>query len=521
MRPRIGRLLLGVHALILVVPVGAVLLLQFYDTLLVQQTERRLIGEAATLGEVWRDAWLHAQGLPPTAAGESAPPGLQGEELHPVAPVIDLGSDLLGSDFVLPPTKPATRFAASQDGPAWRAGRTLMPMIDRVRRINLSGARILDREGCVVASSGEGIGECIDDLPEVRAALAGRYAAVARERMSDHFAPLGGISRRGDIRVYAALPVFSDGRVIGVVRMSRTSVDPLESLWEHRWKFAAALLIGLLLTAAVTTFLTVRIARPVEDITQAAEAIAGGDTDRHFPPASAAPAEVHRLAASLERMTRQLTERADYVAEYAAHVSHELKTPVTAIRGASELLLDSWDAMDEPRRRRFLEHIDADAERIQRLVTSLLALARIEHVAQMTEGESAVATVLEAVAGRHPGRVTLRLRSPPQTRPLPSEHLDRAVANLVDNAVRHGGPGEVIVTAETAADGRLRVSVQDHGPGIPVELRAQIYDRFFTTARDAGGTGLGLTLVRAVVDRHAGDLEMESSAAGTVFRLTV
>ncbi len=232
---------------------------------------------------------------------------------------------------------------------------------------------------------------------------------------------------------------------------------------------------------------------------------------------------LHRLAASLERMTRQLTERADYAADYAAHVSHELKTPITAIRGASELLLDSWEAMDEPRRRRFLEHIDADAERIQSLVTRLLALARIEHVSGVSEGTSDVASLLRELAGRHAGRVELHLQDDaPTTRPLPPEHLAIAVGNLIDNAIRHGGAtAPVAVTASAAEGGKLRVQVVDRGPGIPVEQQTQVFERFFTTARDAGGTGLGLTLVRAVAERHDGRLDLESVPGGTRFTLTV
>src|SRR5262245_3585994 len=98
-------------------------------------------------------------------------------------------------------------------------------MLRRAVRMNLSSARVLDAQGCVVASSGAQRGSCLGALAEVRDALAGNYVAVLRHRISDE-STLGveSISRRGRVRVYTVLPVFADGAVIGVVRMSRTAI---------------------------------------------------------------------------------------------------------------------------------------------------------------------------------------------------------------------------------------------------------------------------------------------------------
>src|SRR5207245_2757847 len=108
--------------------------------------------------------------------------------------------------------------------------------IDRAKRTNLSAARVLDASGCIVASTGSDRGACLDHLPEVRAALAGRYAAVARERLHDAPPPsLDSASRRGSVRVFTVTPVWSDGGIIGAVYMSRTSSSPLEAVWELRY----------------------------------------------------------------------------------------------------------------------------------------------------------------------------------------------------------------------------------------------------------------------------------------------
>ena len=509
--PGIGRLLLGVHAFILLVPVLLVVVLRLYDTLLLQQTERRLIGESVVIAEAWRDQWLRVQGVAPLQAPSNAPPGLLVGELFPVEPVAHLG------DEPLRPPDPPTRFTADHTGPAWAAGQAVGPLLDRIRRVNLSGARVLDAAGCVVATTGRGLGACLDGLEEVDAALRGRYHAVTRRRHTDDpTPPLGSIRRRGEIRVNTALPIFSDGEVVGVVRMSRTSLDPVESLWEHRGTFLAVLLGCVLLTIAVTLYLTRTIARPVAAITRVAEEIADGDATARFAPEGVVPAEVHSLGTSLERMTRQLTDRAAYVSEYAAHVSHELKTPITAIRGAVELLQDQWGAMDDAQRDRFLGNVDADASRMQRLVTRLLALARIEHADMPVDTPP---TDVARVASRYPGRVAVDLGDAPERLPIPADHLETAIGNLVDNAAQHGGEGPVSVSAARDPDGRLVVTVRDEGPGIDDRHRDQVFDRFFTTRRDAGGTGLGLTLVRAVAERYGGAVDLASGPAGTTATL--
>ena len=129
------------------------------------------------------------------------------------------------------------------------------------------GAKVA--EGCVVASTGTQLGDCLDHLPEVNGALAGQYTAVGRPRMSDEPPPpLHSISRRGQVRLFTATPLFEDGQVVGVVRMSRTAIDPLEALWQHRQTLLYALVGSLLLVGAVSLFFARRITRPVRAITE-------------------------------------------------------------------------------------------------------------------------------------------------------------------------------------------------------------------------------------------------------------
>jgi signal transduction histidine kinase len=218
-------------------------------------------------------------------------------------------------------------------------------------------------------------------------------------------------------------------------------------------------------------------------------------------------------------MASLLTDRANGIEEFARNVSHELKTPITAISGAVELLRDETESMSPEQRRRFLANIAADAERMELLVTRLLHLARVQSEPEEVESIAVGATLAEVLAGY---REAIDLAVEPE---LPAllmvrDHLETAVRNLIDNAIRHGGGKSIRVRARRRGP-RVEISVRDAGPGISPANREQIFERFFTTARGSGGTGLGLAIVRAVADARGGSVEFDSSPEGTEFRLIV
>jgi|GEM_PF-314437 len=510
--PTIRQLLFAVNAFVLLVPLLAALALRIYDTHLVQQTETRLISESVLIGEAFRDRLLEEEGLLPGQAGRTTPAG-SADRFAPIDPLLDLKQGLT-------PRDPPPARSVPPVGPAYRAGARVKPLLDRAQLVNLSSARILDEHGCTVAFTGEEalLGTCLTDAPEVQAALAGRYAAVVRARFFDEPAPLGGIRRRGRLRVFSAMPVLSDGKVLGVVRMARTSVAPLEALWLHRREFLLAVFGCALLTFALSLFLSRTITRPMQAITAAAQAIASGRPREPLPPGGLVPLEARALSAALDTLTAQLTDRAQYIAEFAANTSHELKTPLTSIRGAAELLRDD-EQMPREQRRRFLANIELDAARLERLTTRMLHLARIQSAPDAAETVELQPFLLRLLE-RYRDAVSLDCAAGSLT--INPDHLESAVRNLVENAIRHGPgkPVEVTVRAERAP-GRVRIEVRDRGPGISDKNREKLFTRFFTTERDRGGTGLGLAIVRAVAETRGGSVHCESSAEGTLFTLLV
>ena len=511
--PSVVLLLLGVNAFVLVLPIAALAFRRIYDTYLLRQTERQLITQSVVIAEAFRQAWWDETGRDDD---QPRPPRRTDDRYVTIEPLIDIGTEIGPPEEVenLPEAPPG-------DTPERRAGTRIEPLLRRAQIFNLSGIRVLDAQGCVVATTGGQAGRCMTAVTEVANALRGTYAAKARHRISDEPTPVfGDIRRRGRLRVFIALPVFSDGRVIGVVAVQRTGLDALSSLWQIRRRLLSSLLLVVSIVVVISLLFARAIAKPVLSIAQKAQAVAAGQEQPHFAVGGWTPAEIRTLSEFLDVMTDKLQTRARYVSEFATNVSHELKTPISAIRGASELLQEGWESMEPAQRARFVDNIALDAQRMDRLVTRLLALARIENTALPDATTVEVLPFCRAVLERWEGEVELIVESPPQRLRIIEERLATVLGNLTDNAVRHGA-GQAVQVTLGSAEGRLLIRVTDHGPGISEANRRRIWERFFTTQRDKGGTGLGLAMVKAIADARSGRVDFESSSEGTTFSVVL
>lgn len=220
--------------------------------------------------------------------------------------------------------------------------------------------------------------------------------------------------------------------------------------------------------------------------------------------------------------------------EFVANVSHELRTPLAIISGYLETLLDD-DFNDPVAARKFLRVMRKHTERLHLLVEDLLIISQLESQktsldfapASLPECLETVVERLEPELQQRGAKVRLAF---PRDFPLVEmdEHrIDQVFFNLLDNALKHGGkkPGEILVRG-IAGEGSVRVSVQDHGPGIPIEEQPHIFERFYRVdrgrSREMGGTGLGLSIVKHVVQAHGGTVEVESRIGeGATFHVTL
>lgn len=503
-RPSLGLVLVLVLGTVLALPLAGVFASGVYDDQLLQRTEAELLAQSAALAA--DAARTIAESVP-----AEVPLGAVVSDSPPIR-VAPLGA--------LRPRRPDAVPPAVPPAPAFQAvGERLAPDLAATQAVTLAGFRLLDPSGTVVAGRSE-VGQSLAHVEEVRAALAGRTAAVLRLRVSKHAYPaLGSASRGRPARVFVAVPVVVRGHVAGVVYASRTPVDLLGSLYGQRLALGlgaaavmmAALLAGLVLHRAISL--------PVRELIGLTVAIGARDEAAVASHRHHGTVEFAALAASLRGMARRLTERSDAVSSFAAHVSHELKSPLSAIRGSAELLRDDDPAapMAPEERGRFLDHLLADTERLGVLLGRLREMARAE--AEPTAGRSALRPALAALAARFPD-LTLRAEGAlDDAMRISSDNLLVLLGHLADNAARHGA--RTLAVSVRLDGSSLQIEVRDDGEGISPGNRARIFDSFFTTRREDGGTGMGLAIVRALLGAHGGTVTLLDTDRGAGFALAV
>jgi two-component system, OmpR family, sensor histidine kinase MprB len=216
-----------------------------------------------------------------------------------------------------------------------------------------------------------------------------------------------------------------------------------------------------------------------------------------------------RFVAVLDRLERSQAAQRQLVAD----ASHELRTPVTALRTNAEILLDETD-LPPAQRRALLADVVDQTEELSALVADLIELARGDQPADAVEDVRLDGLVAEAVerARRHATHVAFTAALDPVAVDGVPERLGRAVNNLLDNAAKYSPPGATVEVELRGGD----LTVRDHGPGVPPEELPHIFDRFFraTNARDHPGSGLGLAIVKQVAARHGGSVRAASVPGG-------
>jgi len=355
--------------------------------------------------------------------------------------------------------------------------------------------------------------------PEIQRALAGQYGATTRIWRWPRY--LYGAVQGERVYMFSALPLRRrDHTIAGAIYVTRSTVPVLASMHRLRRSLVRILAIVLGITAVVSLWLAATIARPMRLLLDRARRVAAGARGESLRLERRD--EIGDLSRALDEMARRLDARAAETAALAADISHEFKSPLTSLRGAAELLLEGAGA-DPAARGRFLANMLADTQRLDRLVTRLLELSRLEaDGAPLTELDAGdvVREAVEASAAR--ARAPVAVRAPEEEVPLRGRRaaLVAAVRNLVDNAQAHAAPDTAVeVRLEPAPDAHLAISVTNQGPPIPPATLERMWDRFFTTRADRGGTGLGLPIAVAAARAHGGRVTCSSTAEGTTFRL--
>ncbi|EMO4453812.1 two-component system sensor histidine kinase CreC [Klebsiella michiganensis] len=363
-----------------------------------------------------------------------------------------------------------------------------------------------DAQGKVVFdSAGSALGQDYSRWNDVWLTLRGQYGA--RSTRSDPNDDNSSV-------MYIAAPVTDSGRIIGVLSVGKPNLAmaPVIKRSERRilWAGGALLGIALLIGAAMVWWINFSIGKLV----RYADSVTA---DRPVPLPNLGGSELRKLAQALESMRLKL-EGKNAIENYIYALTHELKSPLAAIRGAAEILRE---APPPEVAARFTRNILAQNARMQSLVENLLQQARLENRLEIARRPVPVAELFHRLAEEREialaaKKVTLRWQDTPLMVEGDRELLAQALGNLVDNAIDFTpSAGEILLGAEER-DGGVLLTVCDTGCGIPDYALGRIFERFYSLPRENGqkSSGLGLAFVREVARLHQGDIQLVNRPEG-------
>lgn len=311
------------------------------------------------------------------------------------------------------------------------------------------------------------------------------------------------------------IPLRTNGKAVMVAR----PMDEVDAQLSGLWRISLQLFVlGVVSSGAIGFVVAGRVVRPIRRLTEAASKIA--DTqDVNQPIPAERDDEFGQLAKSFNEMLNALSLSRDQQRRLVADASHELRTPLTSLRTNLEYMQRA-DSIEENERQQALDDVLFELDELTELVTELVELATDRH--QMGEPvEIELDELVDAIVQRHRRRSSCPIKyqaSPSRVRAVPAL-VERAVSNLIDNAVKWSPPGQTIDVEVNLGS----VVIRDRGPGIPKHEQERVFERFYRTedARSYPGSGLGLSIVRHIADSFGGQVQViAQSGPGTTVELS-
>jgi two-component system sensor histidine kinase ChvG len=510
---RIAVRLLAFNLLLVFLPVAGVLYLDVYETRFLDAEERAMVQQ----GRVLAAALAEQETIDPARVD-----GLlnrMGQRGDARLRVFGTGTNLLADSntirFAGEPAaaSPYERGSSSAPSQGIRA-RVLYRVgarIAAVRRnlVSLSTRFIVPRRSAPASGTAEG-----GPPPEVLAALAGRYGSATR--------PTPG---QRSLTLNSAVPIRRGNAVIGAVLVSQTTFRVLQALYDVRLRLFEVVVASLLAAVMLSAVAAATVVRPLVRLTHEASDLA----ERRSPlpgrfEDAARGDELGDLARSLAELTRRLDDHIRTVEQFASDVSHEFRNPLAAIRSAAEM---AGRADTGAQRDRFLGMLMHDVDRLERLVSGVRELARIDTeleqeplsrvdigplLEQVVQGLRLAEPNRPAVAVAGGGQPTVVLASP--------DRLAQVFENVLANARSFAPAGtrvEVLVSIDASGD--ACVVIDDRGPGMPPAHLERVFDRFFSYRPDdpsssRSHTGLGLSIARTIVRGFGGTITAANRPEG-------
>ncbi|MEY3589122.1 MAG: hypothetical protein RJA47_1718 [Actinomycetota bacterium] len=390
--------------------------------------------------------------------------------------------------------------------------RSIQPYIDAYARVSDARVVVTNSGGRVIASNDASlvVGSDFSNRPEITTALSG--APATGERAS---------STLGQVLVYVAVPVLSGDDTLGAVRLSHPKSHVDERVRNRVYGIIGAGLISFVAALVVAILLGSTISRPIARLRRATDKLGRGDFDARAD-ADEGPREVRELARSFNAMSGRLGLMVENQRHFAGAVSHQLRTPLTALRLRLEQAEASVgrddDVVAEALRASF-----AESDRLQNMIEQLLALARLEGSAAKTVDVDAARVVRDRVEMWEPlaeeQGVAISLQVPAAARCAVVEGgLEQIIDNFIDNAISVAPRDSDIRIDVVHDDGHVQIDVSDRGPGLTDEQRDVAFDRFWRgpAATGVNGSGLGLAIVRQLAVASGGEAELLGNPGGGI-----
>jgi len=296
-------------------------------------------------------------------------------------------------------------------------------------------------------------------------------------------------------------------------------------LYAIRLHLLKAGFVLLCVVLAMSLLATYYIIRPVKALIEQAGRVKLGAQGKTKPIEKPVFKEAAQLSEAISQMANALENRTEYIKSFATTISHEFKTPLTSLRGSIEILRDHFSEMDAAEREKFLAILDDETNRLNTMVRRLMDLARAEVFKPGSE-ITQIDPVLKEAGARFEARgllVEVRMGPGADQVAMARESFVSIIDNLLENALQHGGEGVRVVIAASVsyAEGRkiVEITLSDNGKGISPANAERVFRPFFTTARAEGGSGLGLSIVKSLIEAHDGTITLLPNTSGASFKV--
>lgn len=364
--------------------------------------------------------------------------------------------------------------------------------------VNAHGVEIVD------TANPSRVGQSLANATDIASALHGT-----------HVFGRGELSGTDSAVIYATIPTTTEGVVSGAVRITYPTTT-LDERVRDMWEQLVLLCLAVLTAVALVGYILARgVTRPLRKLEHATDQIAQGDLTARVDDDDG-PQEIRQLANTFNRMASQLDDLLESQTQFVANASHQLRTPLTALR----LRLENLEAGAAPDDREPISAAGAEVARMSQLVDGLLLLARDSGDRAHVQPVDVAAIAHDRVAGWHDVArerdVEMTLDAPESAWALalpgaPEQLLD----NLIDNALNVSPPNGTITVVVRKRGTHIDICVLDQGPGLDAEARARAFDRFWRAPNaPAGGTGLGLAIVRQLAEASGGSSRLDARTEG-------